>query len=270
MVRRRLAAGEGWSVSDLVCTSGPRDAPFEEAHELVCIAAVTSGSFQYRTALGNALLSAGSLLLGNAGQCYECRHEHAVGDRCISFQFTRDYFETIHASTPGVHSETFPASSVPPSIRIAPLLGSAEAAYGDDRSTSFEELGVRLAGSVVEMLGDSRQTTDGVTSRDERRVSLALRRIEANGDEPLTLADMAHEVGMSAYHFLRSFRRVVGMTPYQYLLYTRLRRVAVRLRESAEPVATIAFDAGFNDLSTFNRRFRSVMGVSPRAYRAQR
>jgi AraC family transcriptional regulator len=54
------------------------------------------------------------------------------------------------------------------------------------------------------------------------------------------------------------------------VLRTRLHRAAVRLRRSRESVAAIAFDAGFNDLSTFNRRFRRVMGVSPSAYRIAR
>jgi AraC-like DNA-binding protein len=40
----------------------------------------------------------------------------------------------------------------------------------------------------------------------------------------------------------------------------------VRLRTDNEPISAIAFDAGFGDLSTFNRRFRRVMGCSPRAY----
>jgi AraC-like DNA-binding protein len=57
------------------------------------------------------------------------------------------------------------------------------------------------------------------------------------------------------------------MTPHQYVLRTRLYRAAVRLRGSNDPVSAIAFDAGFNDLSTFNRRFRRVMGANPSAYR---
>jgi AraC family transcriptional regulator len=58
------------------------------------------------------------------------------------------------------------------------------------------------------------------------------------------------------------------MTPHQFVLRTRLHRAAVRLRRSDEAVSVIAFDMGFNDLSTFNRRFRRVMGSSPSAYRA--
>ncbi|RVC55914.1 AraC family transcriptional regulator, partial [Mesorhizobium sp. M2A.F.Ca.ET.046.02.1.1] len=74
----------------------------------------------------------------------------------------------------------------------------------------------------------------------------------------------------SPYHFLRIFRHVAGMTPYQFLLRTRLHRAAVRLRNSDATISTIAFDTGFNDLSSFNRRFRREMGEAPRAYRARR
>ena len=74
---------------------------------------------------------------------------------------------------------------------------------------------------------------------------------------------------MSPYHFLRTFRAVVGMTPHQYVLRPRLHRAALLLRRTTQPVAGIAFDCGFGDLSTFNRRFKRVMGASPSEYRGQ-
>jgi AraC-like DNA-binding protein len=72
---------------------------------------------------------------------------------------------------------------------------------------------------------------------------------------------------MSKYHFLRTFRRTVGVTPYQFLLGVRMRRAAVQLRTTPTAVATIAYDAGFGDLSTFNARFRAQFGVSPGRFR---
>ena len=74
---------------------------------------------------------------------------------------------------------------------------------------------------------------------------------------------------MSPYHFLRVFERVVGATPGQYMLRTRLRSAAVLLRGSALGVARIATECGFGDLSTFNRQFRRAMRVSPGEYRAR-
>jgi AraC family transcriptional regulator len=82
-----LARGEGWTVSDVVCTAGPHDPLFEEQHTGYSIAIVLTGSFQYRSTLGDALMTPGSLMLGNAGQCFECGHEHGEGDRCVSFWY---------------------------------------------------------------------------------------------------------------------------------------------------------------------------------------
>jgi AraC family transcriptional regulator len=69
-----LASGPGWRVQDVVCTFGPHDRPFAERHHGVCVAAVTEGTFQYRSTLGSAVLAPGALLLGNDHHAFECRH----------------------------------------------------------------------------------------------------------------------------------------------------------------------------------------------------
>ena len=106
--------------------------------------------------------------------------------------------------------------------------------------------------------------------RDEERITAALRRIEAAPHATHSLASLAREARLSPFHFLRTFRHVTGLTPHQFVLRMRLNRAALRLRRSAEAVTTIAYDCGFNDLSTFNRRFRRLMGIPPGAWRAQR
>ncbi|WP_334420388.1 MULTISPECIES: helix-turn-helix transcriptional regulator [unclassified Bradyrhizobium] len=73
---------------------------------------------------------------------------------------------------------------------------------------------------------------------------------------------------MSPYHFLRTFQQVAGMTPHQYILHMRLHHAARQLRESSDPISRIAFKAGFEDLATFNRRFRRLIGTTPSTYRA--
>lgn len=60
------------------------------------------------------------------------------------------------------------------------------------------------------------------------------------------------------------------MTPHQFVLNTRLHRAALRLLRSEDAITAIAYHAGFNDLSTFNRRIRRLMGASPSAYRTLR
>src|SRR5690349_22740217 len=94
---RVVARGEGWSVLDVMCTSGPDDPTYEERHSAVSIAVVASGTFQYKTTTGTALLTPGSVMLGSTGRCFECGHEHGEGDRCISFRYSQTFFEQLMA-----------------------------------------------------------------------------------------------------------------------------------------------------------------------------
>ena len=265
---RTLAAGPGWRVLDVLCNQGPRDHAFVEEHSQVSIAAVTRGSFQYRTQAGSAMLVPGSLLLGNAGTCFECGHEHAHGDRCLAFHFSPGVFEEIAAAVPGVRRTAFPRADVPPANELVGLLAEAEAARDADDAAALEEIAVRLAGAALLMSAGRRSTVRRPTTRDERRITAAVRAIEARPGQVLTLSELARSAAMSPYHFLRTFGLVTGMTPYQYLLRTRLHRAALRLRTSRDAISAVALEAGFNDIATFNRRFRRMIGMTPGAYRA--
>ncbi|HET6184667.1 MAG TPA: AraC family transcriptional regulator [Acetobacteraceae bacterium] len=263
---RTLAAGPGWEVADVVCTAGPRDKPFEEQHEAVSIAAVTTGSFVYRSARGTALLGPGAVLLGNPGECFECGHEHGVGDRCIAFSFQPAFFDALLSDVPGAARGLFAAPGLPASEAMTGLLASLEAARDEADADALEELALRVAAAAA-MGGAKPAAAGNPHPRDLRRVGEVIRLIEERLDDNLGLGVLAVRAAMSPYHFLRTFRAVAGMTPHQYVLRLQLHRAAVRLRRTREAVSAIAFDAGFGDLSTFNRRFRRVMGMSPLRYR---
>jgi AraC-like DNA-binding protein len=273
LAAKLLASGTGWSVSDFVCTSGPRDPCYVEQHRAYSIALVTEGTFQYRTAQGSALMTPGSLLLGNEGACFECGHQHSRGDRCLAFHFAPEIFESVVAGTPGAGRLALTAPKLPPVPAVLGVLAAAQALQGqsDGDKEEFQELALRLAGAVCTALNDERVgSRRPPTPRDERRVAAALRRIESQQGANLSLDTLAAEAAVSPFHFLRIFEQVVGMTPGQYMLSTRLRHAAVRLRRSDDAIATVALDCGFDDLSTFNRQFRRATGMPPGAYRAQR
>ncbi|WFP74028.1 AraC family transcriptional regulator [Mesorhizobium sp. WSM4906] len=267
---KNLASGPGWQVSDVICTARAGDRPFEEQHRCFCVAAVTRGTFRYRTRQGTAMLAPGAVLLGNPGACYECGHEHGAGDRCLSFHFSPAYMERVVADVPGAKRLGFAGPRLPPLPALASLLAQAEAARETGDGEALEELGLRIAGAVVGATPSSSRVASAPSRRDQKRVAETVRLIELNAERPLSLTELADGTATSPFHFLRTFRHVAGMTPYQFLLRTRLHRAAVRLRASNEAISTIAFDAGFNDLSTFNRRFKREMGEAPGAYRARR
>ena len=84
-----------------------------------------------------------------------------------------------------------------------------------------------------------------------------VRAIERDPSAELTLRELAAEAELSAYHFLRTFERLTGVTPHQYVRRLRLRDAAVRLTLEPARVIEIAYDSGFNDVSAFNRAFRA-------------
>jgi len=263
--QRIVARGDGWRVVDIVCTSGPRDRPFEERQWSASISLVLSGTFVYRSAHGSSLMSSGTLLLGNAGQTYECSHQHGEGDRCLSFQFGAELFERV-AHDAGAACVAFEHASLPPLRGLAPLTARATTAAA--RQDSFEEIALELAGAVVRVAARARRHAPAASIPDPARVARTLRLLESRLVESHTLGDLARAAGLSRYHFLRTFKRVTGVTPHQWLLRARLRDAAQRLVATRDPITEIALDVGFEDLSNFIRSFRTEFGVSPRRYRA--
>jgi AraC family transcriptional regulator len=253
-------------VSDVVCTSGPQDRPFEEQHNSVLIAVVIEGSFQYRSAAGSEVMAAGSLLLDTPGQCFECGHEHATGDRCVSFQYTPRFFERAGVAA------SFPVHRIPPMAALsshvveARLAAQSPARLNLPSRLNLEELAHGMAAAALQIVGKTDYERGIPTAADERRISSTLRFIEANLGEPLALKMLADRAKMSEFHFLRTFKHVTRITPHQFILRARLREAAVRLSSTLDEVLEIALDTGFRDLSNFNHAFRAEFGMSPTAY----
>ncbi|WP_260391551.1 helix-turn-helix domain-containing protein, partial [Aeromonas enteropelogenes] len=86
--------------------------------------------------------------------------------------------------------------------------------------------------------------------------------------EPVTLAELAQEAGLSEYHFARMFAQSLGCPPHRYLLELRLKR-AKQLLAGNEPLASIAIQCGFSSQGHFGNRFREAFGLSPGQWRAQ-
>jgi AraC-like DNA-binding protein len=85
---------------------------------------------------------------------------------------------------------------------------------------------------------------------------------------PLDVPAMARAAHASPSHFARQFRRAFGETPYAYLMTRRIERAKALLRGSDLSVTEISLAVGCQSLGTFSTRFREIVGMTPRAYRA--
>jgi AraC family transcriptional regulator len=265
---RLLARGNGWNVSDVICSAGPGDRSFEEQHSRVSVGMVLGGTFQYRSAAGRELMTPGSLLLGNPGQYYECGHEHASGDHCIAFDFAPEYLERL-AEESGVltGSHYFSSLRVPPVKELSALVARAAASLsGPADACNWEEMSLELALRALET-GNDRAAKDYSSLAAEARVTRIVRLMEACPELDHGLSSLAREARLSRYHFLRVFQQLTGLTPHRYLRRLRLRRAATRLALEPAQVLEIALDSGFGDISNFNHAFQAEFGLNPRTFR---
>lgn len=254
------------SVIDYRCDAAPEDRPFVEVHGGYSVSYVRKGSFGYRAAGKSFELVAGSLLVGHPGDEYICTHDHVRGDECLSFQLAPALVETISDRTQAL-DKVWRTGCVPPLPELMVLGELAQAAARGSSDIGIDEVGLLFAARFVEIVSGRKPKPMQARTRARRRAVQAALWIDAHSHEAIDLDSAANESGLSPFHFLRLFAGVLGVTPHQYLLRSRLRHAARLLAEDTRSITDIAYDVGFADLSNFVRTFHRAAGVSPRRFR---
>ncbi len=92
-------------------------------------------------------------------------------------------------------------------------------------------------------------------------------RLIENAEHAPTLAELAAHAGLSAFHLHRVFKAITGLTPKQYAVAHRTRRVKAELNRS-NTVTEAIYGAGYNSNGRFYEQSNDVLGMTPTAYRA--
>jgi AraC family transcriptional regulator len=250
------------SVLDYRCSAGPTDEPFVEVHGAFSLSYVREGSFTYRVRGESFELVAGSVLVGRAGDEYMCMHDHVRGDQCLSFDLAPELVEAI-----GDRTEIWRTGGVPPLPELMVLGELAQTAADGASDIGLDEVGLFFAARFVEAASGRKRKSLEPRTRDRRRAVEAALWLDEHSHEPIDLASAAKQVGLSSFHFLRLFANVLGVTPHQYLVRSRIRHAAQLLADDTSSITDVAYDVGFEDLSNFVRTFHRAAGVSPRRFR---
>jgi AraC-like DNA-binding protein len=98
------------------------------------------------------------------------------------------------------------------------------------------------------------------------KISKAKKFIEDNYINDFSLAELSCYTGLSPYHLLRSFKTVIGLTPYAYLYNYRI-EMAKRKIDKKISLTELAHYSGFYDQSHFIRHFKKINGIAPSAFK---
>jgi AraC-like DNA-binding protein len=262
MNRTTLLARNRISVTEFRCTAQAGDKPFAEQYACHSISYVRKGSFGCHCRGRFHELVAGSILVGHPGDEFICTHDHVCGDECLSFFFSPELAETI-----GDSADVWRVGAAPPLPELMVLGELAQTAADGSSDIGLDEVGHVFANRFVDVVSGRKQKPVTAMARDRRRAVETALWIDAHSHRPIGLEDAAEQAGISPFHFLRLFSDVLGVTPHQYLVRSRLRHAARRLADDDSAITDIAYDVGFGDLSNFVRTFHRAAGASPLRFR---
>lgn len=104
------------------------------------------------------------------------------------------------------------------------------------------------------------------TKRDlYKRISRGKEMMDTLYTNPLSIEQVAREACMSEYHFFRLFKKMLGVTPHQYLLGKRLAYGKTLLQQEQYTVSDAAIECGFTDIYSFSKAFKKQFASSPSA-----
>jgi len=264
---RPVQRDSGLRLARCQCRAGRHAPPVDEQHAAYSVTLVERGVFTYRSPVGQAVLSPGWLMLANDGEGYTCSHEHndGRGDDCAVLGISAERMDELQSAIGrrGSRRHVFQRASLPPMPRVAALMKTLLA--DGDEGFALEETALAVVGAVQHTLDDGKAPSP--TAAQSERALAAARHIEHHAAQPLSLDEVAAAVGLGSFHLMRTFRHSIGVTPHQYLIRLRLLRAVELLRDSTLPVTSVAYEAGWADLSNFIRTFQREIGCSPRDFR---
>lgn len=97
-------------------------------------------------------------------------------------------------------------------------------------------------------------------------IDSAKKQIECYPEIKLSIDEMAHSLYISKYHFIRSFKQAVGLTPHQFQIQNRVRK-AQHMLNNIDSITEVALVTGFCDQSHFIKHFERYVGLTPAVYK---
>ncbi len=154
--------------------------------------------------------------------------------------------------------------------RVASLL--RRMVYSQQREPPVRAVAVvadamRLIQLIIEVARDTSIRGEDETLSDRQLIRNYVQALKSEFFEATTIDAAAQSVGLPRRSFTKLFAAETGQSWLQFVRKLAIQHAKERLQSTTVPIPSVAFECGFNDLSTFYRQFKSQVGISPAKYR---
>ena len=251
-------------------------------HEEMEFTKVRSGALRYSIDQNHYELDAGDILLISPDTLHAA---HQLSDKTAETNSLVFHLRLAGLDNPDGCTQRYVQPIREGGLRIPPVIHPGEPYY-EEISDCFEEMWacqdpdmpyreLRFKVRVLELIQLVWQFSAGKVMEPpgktfrlyENKLKLALAYIQEHYPETITVKQLADLCGFSQVHFMNIFKAAIGSTCIEYLVEYRLARAALDLQETDHSIMQIALDNGFQNMSYFNRAFKSQYAETPSAYR---
>ena len=204
-------------------------------------------------------------------------HTHTIPDECTIFDFKLSFYEEIIEQYGRVkflldndlHSTLLKTK---PEVEFLHFL-IARSILGKADKLNIDNLVMELVETVLNNLTDY-EPDYRITARLKNNHLITIEKAKEyftqNYTNDISLMEIASHCCASPFHFSRIFKTFTSYSPHQFLLNIRLKNSEMLLRNTALPVADVAFSSGFNSIEHFTSAFRNKYKYPPAKFRAEK
>ncbi len=221
-----------------------------------------SGSLAYQTRKSRGVVRPGHALL------LDCNapHSYNAQGKC-SFTFihfagaqSRDLYEEIERTAGNVIRLADPNT-------LHETIGEIIQALNTERRRNESANSLLIYSMLMKLLEQSGSAGCGGSGNPV--VDQAIAYIQAHLSDKLSVEKIAASAGYSTSYFSHLFAQETGMSPYQFVMKSRVEHAQQLLQTTRLPIQEIAFQCGFNSVANFSYSFHRMAGISPHEYRKQ-
>jgi len=213
-------------------------------------------------------VAVGSLLCLQPGEAYHGRHDPAqrLGVTYMHFDFVDGHGRVVRPKSADRPQHVCQVREVD---LVEQMLKRAVQRYESAEPLGRAEAELHVRATLLRMAAEQGNVVPRSAKRAHHDAMWTIARyIRENPGEIFSIDDLAERANYSTDHFARLFRQIVGQTPKEFCIRTRLQRAQTLLRESDLGIEQIAQTLGYADVFFFSRQFKQRVGQPPSAWRA--